>query len=149
MFYLISTQIMKDNTKAQTVGNHEDIKSAKSAYHSTIASNLIAENLKTWSVKIIDDAGNEIKRKYDGDDGINDVYYKCHIQVTTEDEQISAINDYADKKTALSTMNSDLASDYASETLKSFACIVINKIGGDIESDSYAEPEPDPEPNEE
>lgn len=145
MFYLISTQIMNDNTKAQSIAAYEELNVAESAYHSTMASNYISETIKTCACMVVDDFGSFRFKKYLGDDKINDQFYVVSLQDTGEANPCS-ITAKDDENDALSTMEMTLASNCLSETLVSSACFVINKIGGKIDGGFTQTEEPEPEP---
>ena len=148
MYYLISTQIMNDDTKAQSINSYANKNEAFSAYDSTYASNYISETLKTWSAQVVDDIGNALKKRYYGDDGLNDYFYLVSIQDTGEANP-KDITGYDNLNNALSAMGTTMASNEISETLVSSACFVINKIGGKVDGDYTKKEEPAPEPNEE
>ncbi len=146
MFYLISTQILNDNTKAQQINAYESKAEAESNFHSTNGANYISETLKTWSCQVVDDLGNSLMKKFAGEQASNDAYYVISLQDTGEANPCS-ITAKDDKNDALSTMEMTASSNCVSEVLKSWASFVINKIGGRVDGYSYQEPEPEPEPN--
>ena len=63
-YYVVSIQIMKDETQAQSIVAYDDKKSALSAYHSTLASNYISETLKAFSVVCLNYHGGTEAREY-------------------------------------------------------------------------------------
>ena len=146
MYYLISTQIMADNTKAQSITAYANKSEAESNFHTTNGANYISGTLKTWSCQVVDDLGNSLMKKFAGEQENNDAYYVISLQDTGEANPHS-ITAKDDKNDALSTMEMTASSNCVSEVLESWASFVINKIGGRIDGYSYKQPEP--EPNEE
>ena len=146
MFYLISTQIMNDNTKAQTITAYADRDQAESAFHSTNGSNYISDTLKTWACEVVDDLGTAQFKKFDGDQTGADVFYLVSVQDTGEANPCS-ITAYDELNAAKSAMEMAAASNCISETLVSWACFVQNKIAGKLDGYSEKVEEPEPEPN--
>lgn len=64
MYYLISIQIMKDDTKAQSIFAYESQEEALSAYHSTMASNYLSETIKSCSCMVCNEICGVIKTEY-------------------------------------------------------------------------------------
>lgn len=147
MYYCISTQILNDGTPSQGVVAFEELNAAKGDFHSIMASNYANQNIKACSCGVVDDSGLYICQKYIGNISTNEKYYVVSIQTTNEDEHPCSVFAYDDLNSALSSMESTLASNCVSETLKSSACFTINVIGGRIDGDFVPE-EPEPEPNE-
>ena len=145
MFYLISTQIMNDNTKAQSIFAYDDKDQAESAFHSTNGSNYISETLKAWATLVVDDIGNAQFKKFAGDQSTNEAYYLVSLQNTGEAYPCS-IAAYTALNEAKSAMEMTAASNCISETLKSWACFVLNQIGGKL--DGYSEQAEEPAPEE-
>lgn len=64
MYYVVSIQIMKDDTKAQSIFAYESQEEALSAYHSTMASNYLSTTLKSCSCLVCNEIGGVIKTEY-------------------------------------------------------------------------------------
>ena len=56
-FYLVSIQIMKDGTQAQSIFAYDSRTEAVSAFHSTLASNYASDALKAFSALVINYIG--------------------------------------------------------------------------------------------
>lgn len=145
MYYLISTQIMNDNTKAQSIVAYDDKDQAESAFHSTNGSNYISTTLKTWATLVVDDIGNAQFKKFAGEQSSNEAYYLVSLQDLGETNPCS-ITSYDNLNEAKSAMEMAAASNCISETLESWACFVLNQIGGKL--DGYSELAEEPESEE-
>ena len=68
-YFLISTQELKvtkksENATAQTITRYEDLNEAISAFHSTMASNYISDNILRAACYVSNDIGGIIKTEY-------------------------------------------------------------------------------------
>lgn len=66
-------------------------------------------------------------------------YYVINIQ-KTEESTMQSIFSYTSKSEALSVYHSTLASNYVSDTLRSFCVMVINEHGGTEIKEYYERP---------
>ena len=57
MYYIVSIQKMKDETRAQSVFGYATKEEALSVYHSTLASNYISETLALFAVSLLNEHG--------------------------------------------------------------------------------------------
>lgn len=64
MYYVVSIQIMKDDTQAQSIFAYESLEDALSAYHSTMASNYLSTTLKSCSCMVCNEICGVIKTEY-------------------------------------------------------------------------------------
>ena len=65
MYYVVSIQIMKDDTQAQSIFAYEDLRQAKSAYFSIMSSNEISTTINTCSCFVCNQIGGIIETKYE------------------------------------------------------------------------------------
>ena len=153
MYYTILTKIVKEGENSQQIFAYEALNAAESRYHEENSSDYVSTNIKTSANMVVDDLGNVAGgfKKYFGvsTPAEDDKYYLVSLQETEAGQFPCTITAYDDANTALSAMENELRSDCVSETLKSYSCFVLNKIGGKLGGGSNKEEEPAPEPNEE
>lgn len=148
MYYLITTQILKKGTPAQSILAYDSLDNAESAFHSTNGSAYISTAIEVCSAQVVDDVGSVVNnlKKYIGNTEVNDKFFVVSIQ-EEENAHPCSISAYNNANEALSAMEMTASSNCVSQSLKSWACFVINKIGGRL--DEYSDRKPEPEPNEE
>ena len=64
MYYLISTQILKDGKSAQAITKKDSLNEALSAFHSTMASNYASETIQTAACYVTNEIGGVLKTEY-------------------------------------------------------------------------------------
>lgn len=63
-FYVVEIEVMKNNTIAKAITERDDMTSAISQYHQTLASAVINSDIFSAYVEVIDNFGNVIKKEY-------------------------------------------------------------------------------------
>lgn len=64
MYYLISTQILKDGKTAQSITKKDDYYEALSAFHSTMASNYVSNTIASAACYVTNEIGGVVKTEY-------------------------------------------------------------------------------------
>ena len=144
-FYLEQIQA-QEGSEAKALFEYNSINEAEAAYHSTMASSILSDNILFVRCRVINQYGMENMKDFWQAPSVElpDRYYLSQVQYKDEGEDVKALFDYATVDEAVSAWHSMLAATMGDVQFSAALGIVEDRYGNEVKNEYWQRAEDQP-----